>query len=72
MALAFTAEFFIEKDLSLVERPIGLPAITLILNNKWLLDEEKIGLIEKETYGNLKKERRRERNRHKEKRLVQK
>jgi hypothetical protein len=36
------------------------------------LDEEKIGLIEKETYGNLKKERRRERNRHKEKRLVQK
>jgi hypothetical protein len=34
MALAFTAEFFIEKDLSLVERPIGLPAITLILNNK--------------------------------------
>jgi hypothetical protein len=24
------------------------------------LDEEKIGLIEKETYGNLKKERRRE------------
>jgi hypothetical protein len=34
MALSFTAEFFIEKDRILVERPIGLPAITLILNNK--------------------------------------
>ncbi len=60
MALSFTAEFFIEKDRILVERPIGLPAITLILNNKWLLDEEKIGLIVKETYEHLRQERKKE------------